>query len=31
MEQSETWERGRMYLTMPDSDENAAHEFAKAV
>jgi len=31
MEQSETWESGRMYLTMPASDENAAHEFAKAV
>jgi putative transposase len=31
MEQSEVWESGRMYLTMPTSDENAAHEFAKAV
>jgi len=31
MEQSEVWESGRMYLTMTTSDENAAHEFAKAV
>jgi putative transposase len=31
MEQSEVWESGRMYLTMPTSDENATHEFAKAV
>jgi putative transposase len=31
MEQSEVWESGRMYLTMPTSDKNAAHEFAKAV
>ena len=31
MEQSEVWEGGRIYLTMQTSDENTAHEFAKAV
>ena len=31
MEQSEAWEAGRMYLTMPATTENMANKFAKAV
>jgi transposase-like protein len=31
MEQSEIWESGKIYLTMPAVDENMANEFAKAV
>ena len=31
MEQSEIWESGKIYLTMPAVDENMADEFAKAV
>jgi len=31
MEQSESWESGKIYLTIPVVDENMAHDFAKAV